>query len=279
MLCLPRGNEALGYRDILRSKLEERAKVNVRYSLRAFARDLGISSSRLSAVIRGKQGLSRNYAEQIATRLGFNPSESEYFCQLVLSEDARSKRAREIARERLEAEFQEKPAVLSEDAYKLIADWHHVAIRQLLRIETSEVKNIAYIAKRLGVTEFVVEQALSRLEKMGYVAKAGEGYTHSNGDIHSTDGTPSDAIVKHHQQILDKAQEALVTQTAEERFFSSYTLALSTANLAKFKDELNKFIDNFNRNVEHQNKINPPDEVYTINTGLFRLSHKNKDKA
>ena len=49
----------MDYRDILSDQFNVRRKVNARYSLRAFARDMSISPSRLSEVISGKGDLSR----------------------------------------------------------------------------------------------------------------------------------------------------------------------------------------------------------------------------
>jgi len=78
------------YRSFLRLELERRCKQNPRYSLNAFARDLGLAPSRLSEVFSEKQGLSREVATRISEKIGLNQDETETFCDLVEMEHARS---------------------------------------------------------------------------------------------------------------------------------------------------------------------------------------------
>jgi transcriptional regulator with XRE-family HTH domain len=69
--------------EILAKEYELRASRNPKYSLRAFAKSLGISQSRLSQILKGRQGLSRNKAELIADRLGYGAEEKERLCDIV----------------------------------------------------------------------------------------------------------------------------------------------------------------------------------------------------
>ncbi len=74
---------------------------NPRYSLRAFARDIGISPSRLSAILKGRQGLSESSASRIAAKLGWEGEAAERFVLMVLAADSRSKGRRTEALNRL----------------------------------------------------------------------------------------------------------------------------------------------------------------------------------
>ena len=87
----------MDYRSILKSEFAQRCDRNSGYSLRAFARDLKIHPSRLSAVLNGKKGLSKDSASDVAKILGFAPREAEMFCDLVEATHARSAAARGIA--------------------------------------------------------------------------------------------------------------------------------------------------------------------------------------
>ena len=80
------------YQDILNEYFLIKKEVNPAYSLRAFARDLGLPSSNLSNVLKGKQGLSIKSALQILERLKIKGRDRELFFDLVLSQDARAKR-------------------------------------------------------------------------------------------------------------------------------------------------------------------------------------------
>jgi plasmid maintenance system antidote protein VapI len=87
----------------LQEAFERRIAKNSRYSLRAFARSLGISPSRLCEILKGKQGLSVAWAEKIATRLKFEKEKKRQFCDLVEAEHSRSEARRRLAKQRLEA--------------------------------------------------------------------------------------------------------------------------------------------------------------------------------
>lgn len=89
------------FRDILKAELEKRQLRNPRYSLRSFARDLGLSAPRLSDVLRGRYGLSRGVAESLAEKLKLPEEEAAYFCDLVEASHGRSRHAKELALARL----------------------------------------------------------------------------------------------------------------------------------------------------------------------------------
>ena len=67
---------------ILTLVLNERRSRNPRYSLRAYARDLGISVSHLSTIMNGRRKLSTLQAGKIAVKLQFP---AEKFIELVTS--------------------------------------------------------------------------------------------------------------------------------------------------------------------------------------------------
>ena len=85
----------------IQAALDRRKKRNAGYSLRAFARDLGISPSLLNEVLQGKHGLSQANARKIANRLGYPSEAVSRFCDRVAVEHARKASDREAAAERL----------------------------------------------------------------------------------------------------------------------------------------------------------------------------------
>lgn len=90
------------FREVLIGEYSARRIRNPKYSLRAFALDLGLSSSsRISEILNGKQGLSVEVAREIAGSLKFDIKETEVFCDLVELECSRSSVLRRVAEERL----------------------------------------------------------------------------------------------------------------------------------------------------------------------------------
>jgi plasmid maintenance system antidote protein VapI len=59
--------------DIIAKAFEERKQRNPNYSLRAFARDVGISAAQLSRILRGQREISTEQACKIAFSLKLSP--------------------------------------------------------------------------------------------------------------------------------------------------------------------------------------------------------------
>jgi uncharacterized protein (TIGR02147 family) len=155
------------FRNILLGELETRCTHRPRYSLRAFARDLQMSPSRLSGVLTGKFGLSREAAELIAKRLGYSKDETTRFCDLVEARHARGKVKRDLARERISKTkgFYKNVGL---DGFKLISDWYHFAIMELSLVEGFK-SDAKWIAKRLGISIHEVTAAIERLKRLDLV--------------------------------------------------------------------------------------------------------------
>lgn len=70
---------------ILNEAFEQRRSKNPRYSLRAYAAQLGVHPSALSRILQGKQAVSRKNGVQIVKRLGLARQESCSFLRSLAS--------------------------------------------------------------------------------------------------------------------------------------------------------------------------------------------------
>lgn len=71
------------FRVFLKEELQRRASKNPAYSLRAFARDIGLTNSHLSMTLSGRKRISAETAEQIAQRMNLKTGEAEYVVLLA----------------------------------------------------------------------------------------------------------------------------------------------------------------------------------------------------
>jgi uncharacterized protein (TIGR02147 family) len=124
------------YRNYLRSVLADRIGSNPSYSLRALARALGLTPSQLSHVLQGEKNLSHERALQVATRLGLDARQTEYFGLLVQRESTKSIQLKEAALARMR-EINPASAAkdLSVDAFRAISDWYHAAILEIMSLQ------------------------------------------------------------------------------------------------------------------------------------------------
>jgi uncharacterized protein (TIGR02147 family) len=268
-------NELMDYRTILKTTFAERRRTNPLYSLRAFARDLELSPGRLSKILNNKQGLSLAMAENIAGRLGLSVGETEVFSHLVNASDARSRVERAKAQVQLVKKFQEGLTVLEDDEFKLISDWYHFALVDL--IETEGFKNdTKWIAKRLGISPVEVETALERLMRLGVLKKKDKRIVWTGKDVTTSRDIPSQSIREFHRQIITKALRALSEQSVHERDFSAITFSFDSKLVAQFQTKIEKLRREIYRAQKESGTSlrSKKNEVYCLSVQFFRLSEK-----
>lgn len=257
------------YRDILLDEFQIRSSANTAYSLRAYARDLGLSSSRLSAILKGHEGLSRQVAESIACKLALSDKLSEYFCDLVESEHARSEISRKIARARVEAVRFKSEHRLSLDAFQLLSEWQHFALREMVRLRGFRL-DFSILAARLQIEENVVRDSWERLVRMNLVAQDPDTQQWKTMDeLQSPVGETSHAIQKYHRQMIEKSQVALREDPVSRRYFSSIVVPMDPNRLA----EAGNLIRTFRRSFEEKlPRDADATEVYCLTLNLFNLT-------
>ena len=253
------------FRQILKDTLETRIMKNPSYSLRAFARDLGVSPTSLSLILNGKQGLSKKGASRLGSKLGLTGASLEYFCDSVESQHGRSPQLKREARARLKGLGTEIELKL--ETFKVIADWYHLAILELTTLKKFQ-SNTRWIAKTLGINESITSQAIERLRSLKLLTETDGELRQSDQFLATPSDTPSEFIRSFHHQLLEKAKTALDEQVVEERDFSGIILTLSKEDLDWAKSEIRKF----RRSLMERLEENPNrDQLYYLGIQLFGL--------
>lgn len=267
------------YRAILRRELESRCGANPRYSLRAFSRDLGISSSRLSQILRKRQGLSETSARKIAARLHLDENETQAFITSVEASDSRSRKRRLQAQHQLAVftDTSDPSRRLQLDAFHVISDWYHYAILELATLPSFK-SDIAWIAKRLGISSHEARSAIERLIRLELLEKQKGHYVPTQAHLAVGNGMPSEAIRKFNQQILAKAAQAVTLQSVDERDISTLTVAIDSSRVPEFKEIIKGFRRRFNQSAMEMAREpkREPNEVYSLAVQFFRLTVQEK---
>jgi uncharacterized protein (TIGR02147 family) len=265
------------YRRVLRRELEVRCQKSARYSLRAFARDLKISPSRLSEVLNGKQGLSRQSAVSIGRVLGWSTRETEVFGDLVESQHARGKLKREMAKVRLEKmKLEDSFHALQTDTMHIVSDWYHFAILQLLSLPDAK-GDVQWIASSLGISAIEASGAIERLARARLIEiQADQEKIKVLKDFIATpDGTPSTVLKKMHRDILARAAMAHETLPLEERSYSAVFLPIDRAKLPEAKRWIKNFRRRFCKKLsEISETTGRKDAVYCLSMQFFSLTQK-----
>ena len=244
--------------NLLKQELADRKAKNPSYSLRAFARDLGIGATSLSDVLAEKRVLSKTNIHKISERLELSPLQKEQLFQT----SSRTLDWENV--ERLE---------LKEDTFRLIADWHYLAILNLAKTKNCRAE-AQWLAQRLGISQVEAQTALDRLLRLKLVSVFRGKLKRTAKPLTTSREIPSEAVRRHHRGNLKLAEKTLDEVPVELREFSSTTVATNPANLKKAKDYLMKA----KHRVAAILDTGEPTEVYTLSFQLFPLTESSKGR-
>lgn len=250
----------------LRERLDELRERNSSFSLRAFARLLGVSPASLSEFLNGKRVLSAKMIKKLAQRLCLSPVQIEEL-EEKLNRDKKGITHTPIT--------DKKIIQLKNDQYYLVSDWHYYAILCLARTEDFRDDYI-WIAKRLKTNVKNVKEAMERLMRLGILVYTREGRLVTQEIFLSTDeDIPNTSLKKRHSENLEAARESLFIDDVLTRDFSFVTVATDPKKLPDAKKMIREFRDELIKFLTEGEKT----EVFEISMQMFPRTNIQKDKV
>ena len=246
----------IGPRMVLQQELSRRIQKNPKYSLRAFAKSLGLSHALLSLVISGKKDLSKKSATKIASELGMHPSRLMPKPSLPQVD---SKNRADEGRELLEMQL---------DTFAIISDWHHYAILSLLELPKAKFE-AKWICKRLGISEMEAKLSMERLKRLNLIGQKGGRWRQVSAPINIENNIATAATKKFNRQLLEKAVESMENQSKDRRSFSSMTFAMDPALVVEAEKHIRDYLRSLSDELEVKGS---PKDVYCLTAQLFPVS-------
>jgi hypothetical protein len=242
------------YRVLLFEELSQRRKKNPLYSLRAFARDLQVSTTCLSDVLAQKRRFSKKNAAKIAQNLGLAGTVPSSAAIRTPTDPRTSYDLQTLT----EAEFAE------------ISDWHHYAILNLAKLRSNNASP-AWIARRLAIDEAVAATALERLTAAGLIQVCAGKLHRTSRPLTTSNGVPSSSIRKYHSQILQLASRSLEQDPVETREFAAATIAIDPARIDEAREMLYSALEKVTAFLELGDASHRR-EVYSLAVQFFPLT-------
>lgn len=241
---------------LLERELARRIRQNPSYSLRAFARALGVSHSLLSLVLAEKRKASALLAMRVATRVGVSGPAALPFL-MPFPEDSPTEHQ-----------------LLALDEFALLSDWYHYAILSLL--DTPKTKfNAPWIARKLGISRTQAASAMRRLRRMKLVGRVKGHWKQIALPLKVENSVSTVATRSFHKQLLKKATESLENHPIEVRDFSSVTFAMDPQLVEHAKLRIRHFRRQLMRELE---SMGPRKTVYNLTVQIFPVSTFSEDK-
>jgi uncharacterized protein (TIGR02147 family) len=263
--------DAASVNDFLRRELDRRLGGNPRYSMRAFARHLGMSPGELSEVLREKRPISARACQKVARALSLSPAEFKHLLVLATTTGAAAARAGESVPLRTNLATAQAHR-LDEDRFRLVSDWWCFAILNLLDLEEVRWTPVE-LSERFGITILQAQSTMERLERLGLVKKTGlDRAVATNEFVEHLTEVSSEAIRRYHRSLLEKAIEALDTHQKDERDVTGIGFAVDRRELKSIAREIAEFQDQLIAKYGRKRRGRKFDSVYQLETALFRLS-------
>lgn len=259
------------YRSFLRYSLIEKQKSNSAFSLRAFSKKLGLSQSTVSQIFAGRRNLSIKAALQVARKLALKEKETDYLCLLVQLESSRDFEHKSLLLKKIKSlnpKF--KSHLLDLDQFKVIADWYHLPILSLTEIPAFKLEP-KYIGQALGISALEAHAALERLDRLGLIVKKEGRLEKTHEHFVAESSKKNNSLRLFHKQMLEKAIEALGTQSPLEKVVGSETLAISKAKIPEVRMLIE---DCFQKIVAVAQEDQKKTDVYHLGIQFFNLTKK-----
>lgn len=244
------------------------------FSWREFSKIAGFSSpSYLKLVCDGKSSLSRVVVPLVATAMGLNEFEQEYFRLMVEFTNAKDDdKKKEFFRKMEKVAKEQRARVVNADAF----DYYESAVNSIVR-ELAPLMPGALpgeIAKKIKHT-FTAQQvrdSLKLLVKLDLLKSLGENvYEQTDKVITGSSDSLALALRSMNRQMIDLASEAIEKIAPGERNISGVTIGVDETAVKRISEEVNRFRKQVIAIAGESKTIN---QVYRLNLQLFPLSEK-----
>ena len=247
-------------RQLLAEELERRCRSNPRYSMRAFAKALGLSPSALSMVMAGHRGLSTDLAKRLSHKLGLDPVSAGRFVNGFL-------------RNKTSPTTITNFDTLSLDTFSVISEWYHFGLLSLIEVKDFK-PDPQWMASRLGVSIAEVKAAVERLVRLGILDTSKRRWKQIGQPI-LVENTESTAATKRNQkQVLEMAIHSLENDPVEVRDLTSMTIAINPEWIPLAREEIKKFRIHLMELLEGKGDAR---EVYHLAVQIYPVTKKQRN--
>lgn len=206
---------------------------NPQYSLRAYARDLGLHPGTLAKVIKGERPLPIKFSQTVANKLKLTPKDRTLFMESLLR--------RKTNIDNIEIAPLDERHVVEETNYKVIAEWEHFIVLDLFDIPDFK-GTTEDIAVRLSISKTRAEVVVENLLTSGLLTKDSDGRLHRvHASIKTTEDVRSQALQESHIETLKLGIKKIEEIEVDLRDFSSVSMAIDVDQILEAKTIIREF--------------------------------------
>ncbi|MDA8792709.1 TIGR02147 family protein [Bacteriovoracaceae bacterium] len=261
--------------DFLCHKYLEKKKKNPSFSIRSWAKQLGLNShGNLQQIINGKRTSPKKFVPLFGKSFELHEKEIEYLDTLIDLEKSKTSDQREIFRKKIEAMRPSHSRITAHEMNSdlLLKDPLYIIIRTMLEREDF-ILDLDWIKSkiRLDVTNEQIEMTIKKLVELG-LAEFKEGtlvktYRHVKNKI----DIPSDIGREFHRNMAEFAGREIHLQDMNNREYSSFCFNIRPESMEKAKEKIRRFVVDFMEEFEAAQ--NTSSETYHLNVQFFSSTY------
>lgn len=249
---------------ILKATLQARIVKNPSYSMRAFAKSLGLSPSALSMILSNKLELSPRRINKLVSALCLDPVQA----QRLLSSSAAARSAKSKTADLV----QQTGHPMTSELFELLADWKSFAILSLTELP-GDVFSPRSVARRLGITLTEATLAIQSLKNANMLTEEkssdGSRWRQATAPLRTSPSLTHSAGRRAQKQWLERAIDALETLPPEKRDITSMTFAMRKEDFELAQERITEFRRALSQELESQGS---PNSVFTLTIQLVPLT-------
>jgi uncharacterized protein (TIGR02147 family) len=221
-------------KSLIKEDFKRKQDLNSRYSMRAYAKYLGMSVATLSKILSGKTKVTPAMLKKIAPKLNLSPQRYNEIADQL----------RKIKKTNVNKSLEnEKIRELQTEEFDLISNWYHLAILQIFNLDSFS-QDPKWIANKLGIEkESKVQEAINRLLKLKLLSYDDEGNLYPIEQFTSIlSPTFSSVAMRERQKQVMKLGTIKIDQIdINKRDNSSIVVAVDEELLPEIKERIKKF--------------------------------------
>lgn len=266
--------EYTDFRAYLNDYFAERKKNNPHFSHQLFAQKAGIKSTGFVLhVIKNERNLTKPVLLKISRAIGLNPTQTDYFEDLVSFDQAKNQSDKEYYYNRITSKRKNAMVKTLEDRqYEFYSQWFHSVIRELIPL-AGKSADIKALSKLLipAITPTQFKKSLNLLEELGLIRKCEDGSFEQTESFITAGGEVRNvALVNYQKVMLKETLQAWDRFKSTELMMNTVTISMSMETAETVKKEIRDFKTKLFEIVSKEK--NKPERVFHINLNLFPLT-------
>ncbi len=256
----------------IRDAFEHKKRQISRYSVRAWAKNMGLKShTRLQSIVNGKGSTPISLLSRLVLNLKLSEQEAHYLLLLINIENSTDQYSRLMLIDQIETLRSHKRFTMTEMAdFSILSDPFWGALLEMTDLEGFKT-DPAWISRNSVIPKSPeeIEIIIKTLLKHGLLTSEEGQLKKAHPHITNVHDLANLGSMKYHRNVSLLAADQVTSQSVEEREMNGYAMNIRQRDIPKMKQALRKFVKSFI--VEFEAVQSVGDSTYQFNTQFFSL--------